>query len=258
MKKIFIVGLVVSLAACNASKKAAKPVPPPVVEQQPVEEETVASIISKLNTIDFKTFSGKVDVDYDDGKGNGRSVTAKLVMKKDEAIWLSAGLLGFEGVRVLITKDSVKILNKLQKEYTATSLAYLQDKIGLPVDFATVQNLLIGNVVFVNSENASKTKQSNGYTITSQDEHFKNLLTVLLPGYLPSSIELNDVDPEQNRSAQLLYNSYKSVAGRNFSTSRNIKVNYKNNITIKLNFQSYDFDGEVTTPFSVPSGYTTK
>ncbi|MCH5683757.1 DUF4292 domain-containing protein [Niabella sp. W65] len=47
-----------------------------------MENEGPSVVISKLNTIDFKTFSGKVDVDFDDGKGNGKSVTAKLVIKK--------------------------------------------------------------------------------------------------------------------------------------------------------------------------------
>jgi hypothetical protein len=261
MKQILLIISVATLASCGASRKAAKtPVvdttaPPPVAA---VENEGPSVVISKLNTIDFKTFSGKVDVDFDDGKGNGKSVTAKLVIKKDEAIWMSAGLLGFEGVRALITKDSVKILNKLQKEYVATSLSYIQDKIGLPVNFATLQDLLIGNAVFVNPDNASLTKEGNGYLITTQDANFKNLLTILLPGYLPSFSKLSDVDTSKNRSAELAYNNYKQVAGRNFSTSRDIRVKYKSNITIKLNFQSYDFDGEVAVPFAVPSGYKTK
>lgn len=248
------------LASCGAGRKAAKTptidttAVPPVI----AENEAPATVISKLNKVDFKTFSGKVDVDFDDGKGNAKSVTAKLVIKKDEAIWMSAGLLGFEGVRALITKDSVKILNKLQKEYIASSLAYLQEKIGLPVDFTMLQDLLIGNAVFVNPVDASLIKEGTSYIVTTQDANFKNLLTVLLPGYLPSLSKLSDVDASKNRSAELTYNNYKQVAGRNFPASRDIRVNYKSNIVIKLNFQSYDFDGDVSVPFSVPSGYKIK
>lgn len=260
MKYLIYLFVACTLVSCGAGKKVTKPAPtPPVVEETPAkEEETAGTILSKLNTIDFKTFSGKVDVDFDDGKGNGKSVTAKLVMKKDEAIWLSAGLLGFEGVRALITKDSVKILNKLQKEYTATSLSYLQDKIGLPIDFTTLQNLLIGNIIFVNKDNASFTKENNNYAVTTQDKNFKNLIKILLPGYLPSTSQLTDLDSTQNRNALLSYSNYINTAGRSFSTIRNIAVNYKSNIKIKLDFRSYDFDGSVSIPFSIPSGYTTK
>jgi len=257
MKQLLLIISLATLVSCGASRKASKTPPADTTAVPPAaaEEEGPSTVLAKLNHIDFKTFSGKVDVDFDDGKGNGKSVSAKLVMKKDEAIWMSAGLLGFEGVRVLITKDSVKILNKLQKEYTATSLAYIQEKIGLPADFATLQDLLIGNAVFVNPADAALTKEGNNYTITIRDAKFQNILTVLMPGYLPSVSRLNDTDPAANRSAELMYNNYKQVGGRNFSTARDIRVSYKNNIRIKLNFQSSDFDGEVTTPFSVLSGY---
>lgn len=259
MKKLLILSLATALFSCSATKKI--PQAPPVIKDNATtapESETPETVISKLNHIDFNTFSGKADVDFDDGKGNVRSVSAKLVMKKDEAIWISAGLLGFEGMRVLITKDSVKIINKLDKEYTATSLAYLQDKIGLPVDFKTLQDLLIGNAVFVNKENASMEKSEYSILLTTQVAKFKNLLTLSMPGYLPTVSKLSDTDENEKRSAELNYNDYNAISGRNFSTSRKINVSYKNNIKINLNFRSADFDGEVSTPFSIPGGYKVK
>ncbi|HOZ95324.1 MAG TPA: DUF4292 domain-containing protein [Niabella sp.] len=259
MKDLFIVLTATMLFSCSAAKKIPKA--PPVIRDTasaPIETETPASVIGSLNHIDFKTFSGKADVDFDDGKGNQRSLSAKLVMIKDNAIWISAGLMGFEGVRVLITKDSVKMLNKLEKEYTASSLAYLQDKIGLPADFETLQNLLIGNAVFVNKENATMEKGTDRYVVSTQSDKFKNVLTVLLPGYLPSVSQLTDTDETQKRTAQLDYADYRSISGRNFSALRNISVKYKNNIKIKLNYRSADFDGEVSIPFTVPSSYKVK
>lgn len=257
MKHLIFIGAIAFLSSCSTTKKATKasPVAVDTTIVASTEKEGPSAVIAHLNHIDFNTFSGKADVDYDDGKGNGKSVNVKLIIKKDEVIWLSGGLLGFEGVRAMITKDSVKIINKLQKEYIATSLSYIQDKIGLPVDFATVQDLLMGNPVFVNKDNASLTNDGSNYVIATESNPFKNLLTVLMPGYLPSISKLADVDASKNRDAQLNYDNYKSISGRNFSTTRNINVHYKNNITIKINFKSYDFDGDVSTPFSIPSSY---
>ena len=71
-------------------------------------------------------------------------------MYKDSAIWLSANaILGIEAMRVLITRDSVKLLDKLNKVYTARSVDYLQDLTSLPLDLPTLQDLIIGNAVFV-------------------------------------------------------------------------------------------------------------
>lgn len=260
MKNLLLIVTLIALAACNAAKKAATK-PPPVVDTttaSPKAKETPADIVSNLNHIDFKTFSGRVDIDYDDDKGNGVNANAKLVMIKDKAIWLSAGKLGFEGVRALITPDSVKIINKLKKEYIAQSLAYIQEKIGLPVDFNTLQDLLIGNAVFISKDNATFTQNGSNYLLSTQDAHFKNLLTVLMPGYLPTLSNLTDADSTKNRDAQLSYGDYKNAAGRNFPNARSINVNYKGKKIIKLNFRSADFDGDVSTPFSVPSGYETK
>lgn len=257
MKKILFICVVVVLASCNASKKATQKAPS-ANDTMDIMKESATTVLSKLNKIDFNTFSGKVDVDFDDGKGNAKSVNVKLIIKKDEVIWMSAGLMGFEGVRGIITKDSVKILNKLQKEYIATSLSYIQDKIGLPVDYATLQDLLIGNAVFVNTHNASISNDNGHYIINTQNADFKNLLTILMPGYLPSVSMLTDIDVSKNRSAELNYKNYKIIGERNFSTLRDIKVNYKSNIKLRLDFKSYNFDEEVSTPFSVPSGYKIK
>ena len=71
MKDLFIVLTATMLFSCSAAKKIPKA--PPVIRDTasaPIETETPASVIGSLNHIDFKTFSGKADVDFDDGKGN--------------------------------------------------------------------------------------------------------------------------------------------------------------------------------------------
>ena len=71
-------------------------------------------------------------------------------MKKDSIIWISVnGALGIEGMRVLIDKDSVRILNKLDKEYQVRSLEYLQEVAAFPLDLRTVQELIIGILFFL-------------------------------------------------------------------------------------------------------------
>ncbi len=49
-------------------------------------------------------------------------------LQKDKIIWISinATLLGIEAFRAVITPDSVKVLNKLDKVYQLRSVSYLQ------------------------------------------------------------------------------------------------------------------------------------
>src|SRR5215210_372051 len=103
------------------------------------------------NKIDFTTFNAKVRVAYS-GKEGGDEATAYIRLKKDSAMWLSLrGALGIEGFRVLITKDSVKVMNLLKKNVQFRSIGYLQEVTDLPFDFATLQDLVVGNPVFIDS-----------------------------------------------------------------------------------------------------------
>lgn len=75
--------------------------------------ELIKEIYNKVikNKIDFNTFNARVRVAYT-GKDGGDEATALIRVKKDSAIWLSLrGPLGIEGLRVLITNDSVKVMN---------------------------------------------------------------------------------------------------------------------------------------------------
>ena len=72
------------------------------------------------NHIDFSSFSSKIEVDYEDGDGKKYDVTAHIRMLKDSVIWISVrAILGIEGLRAYITRDSVKLLDKQNNIYTA-------------------------------------------------------------------------------------------------------------------------------------------
>ena len=90
---------------------------------------------------------------------------------------LANALLGIEAMRVLITKDSVKLLDKLNKTYTARSVSYLQDVTDLPLDLKILQDLIIGNAVFLDSNIVSYSNGNNVINILSVGRWFKNLLT---------------------------------------------------------------------------------
>jgi hypothetical protein len=91
-------------------------------------------------------------VDYHGSNGKNYDVNANIRMLRDSTIWISVNaVLGIEALRALITRDSVKLIDKLNKTYTARSITYLQDVTSLPLDLPTLQDLIIGNAVFIDS-----------------------------------------------------------------------------------------------------------
>lgn len=208
------------------------------------------------NRIDFTTFSAKLDVDYDDPDGKKLDVNAQIRMYKDSVIWVSiTAIFGIEGLRAYITTDSVKVLDKQNKIYIARSIAYLQEITALPLNLQSLQDLLIGNPVFIDSNITSYSKSANTISLHGANELFKMLLTIGETDKLMLSNKLDDVDELRNRTSYLTYSDYENKKGAQFAKKRNITVSEKKKLGIKLNFKQYDFNETLSFPFSVPKNY---
>ena len=215
--------------------------------------ETVTRMQSGM--IEFTTFSAKINVDYQGTDGKKYDVNANLRMYKDSAIWISiTAIFGIEGLRAYITKDSVQILNKQDKVYTARSVSYLQEVTALPLDLHSLQDILIGNPVFVDSNIISYSKNASNVSLLSMGHWFKNLLTLNEAAKIENS-KLDDTDKNRSRTCNLSYSDYENKKGVLFSRKRRITVAEKSNLDIKLDFKSYDFNETLSFPFSVPKNY---
>jgi hypothetical protein len=262
---VILIGL---LTSCRSTKKiqtaiAKKDTVAVVnVPAGPSRNDTVRMIKETLsrvdsNRIDFRTYSAKVNVDYTGGDGKKYNVNANIRMLKDSAIWVSVNaILGIEAMRLFITKDSVKLLDKLNKTFTNRSVDYLREVTSLPLNLYTLQDLIIGNPVFLDPNVVSYSISNNQIALLSLGDLFKNLITVDANDKTLLHSKLDDVNPGRNRTADLTYSDYESKRGKPFSTKRRIVVAEKNRLDVKLDFKQYDFDQEVSFPFSIPKNYS--
>ncbi|HEV7621670.1 MAG TPA: DUF4292 domain-containing protein, partial [Flavisolibacter sp.] len=217
-------------------------------------KKTMNKIVS--NQIDFTTFSAKVNVDYKGVDGKNYNVNANIRMYKDSVIWISAiAVLGIEAMRVMITKDSVKVIDKLSKTYTVRSVSYLQEVTSLPLDLKTLQNLILGNPVFFDPNIVSYSTSNNVISLLSIGKWFKNLLTINASDMALLHSKLDDADRMRNRTADLTYRNYENKKGFLFSTRRRIVVAEKKTLDIKLDFRQYNFNVEVGFPFGIPKNF---
>jgi hypothetical protein len=90
----------------------------------------------------FLNAKGKAQVDL---KGNKQGANISLRMRRDSIIWISASLLGVEGVRACLTRDSVLVLNRIEKEYFTGGYDYLSQLLNVPVSFDQMQALVLGD-----------------------------------------------------------------------------------------------------------------
>jgi Domain of unknown function (DUF4292) len=263
----FLIILVFSLFSCKTVKQINKAIAPKdsssvtIIDQSKLDSiMMVKKTIENLNRnyIDFKTFNAKIKVQYQDSRGKNQDVTAIVRIIKDSTIWISitASLLSIEAYRVLITKDSIIVLNKLEKEVQYRSFDYLQEVTEIPFDYKTLQDLLVGNPVFIDSNIVYYKKTDNQILFSMVGKYFKNLLTVSADNYSLSHSKLDDVDIARSRTADLTYGEYENKSGFNFSTYREITVSEKNKLDIRLNYKQYEFNKELSVSFNIPKNYT--
>jgi Domain of unknown function (DUF4292) len=90
-----------------------------------------------------QSLTAKADVRIS-GDGGSLSASANIVWLKDSAVWMTVRKFGLEAARVLITPDSVFVLNRLEKTYTASDLKGLQQQYSLPAGFEVIQQFILG------------------------------------------------------------------------------------------------------------------
>jgi hypothetical protein len=212
----------------------------------------------KLNTIDCKTFSAKLKVHYEGSDGKDYEFNAFIRLQKDKRIWISINaLLGFEAFRAMITPDSVKVLNKLDKVYQLRSVGYLQEISHLPFDFNTLQSIVLGNPIYLDSNILYYRKEVQGISILSIGPLFRNYLTLNNDLSLKHS-KLDDVDQLRARSCDITYGDYEKTDTVIFSTYRKIAVAEKGRLDVEMNFKNIRFNENLDFPFSVPKNYKRK
>ena len=210
--------------------------------------------------INYKTFSAKIKVKYEDQKGQQPDFYAFVRLYKDSVLWISinSSFLSIEAFRILISKDQIIIINKLDKQVEYHPFKYIQRIAHIPLTFSTLQDLVIGNPVYLGDSVVSYRQTENRLMVGTIGHFFKNLLTISADNKLIERSKLDDINVGQNRTADLTYNNYQTVNGYPFSTDRDITVAEKTKVDISLLFKQFEFNKELSFPFSIPRNYKTK
>ena len=124
--------------------------------------------------------------------------------------------------------------------------------------FSELQNLLIGNPVFLDSNISSYKKEERTISLISIGILFKHLLTVNTGDYTLQHSKLDDVDAIRARTADITYGDYEIKNGIRFSTYRRITVSEKSKVDIKMQFKQFDFNVPLSFPFTIPRNYKHK
>jgi len=251
--------------ACGGSKNAVSSTSPNATTG--VQAKNALQVWQSIND-DKKSInwlSGDFDLDYK-GKPMNIGASAKIIWHRDSVIWIKITKLGFIQVaRAKITRDSVFIVNQIQSQYLAESLSYLETKYGIPADFTTIQNILLGNPVSLTPANELKLEKNTtdlNLLLSGSSARYKNSFFIH-----PTNFSLQKMlieEPAQTRTITIenLKPDALSVGTQSvpFSLQRIITFNSPKTGTTSVSIENYKETIEVNVPktivFVPPVGYS--
>lgn len=226
-----------------------------------VERQTYLSGFQPIlgRTIDFTSFSAKAKMRYE-GKTEKQEFTSHFRLVKDKAIWVSVTAMGgiVQVARVLITPDSFRMINYLQKEVTIMPLADAGKVLPAPVDFQILQNLIIGNVLRQAGKLADATDLGNIIALQVEEENVIQQITYNKADSTIKSLQLRSITGPL-MTGLIQFSNYGSFNGKKFSMDRTVNViNGGDQYNLEMNFNNPTFDQPLELPFSMPKNYKRK
>lgn len=216
----------------------------------------------KLEIVDpqFEYLSSKAKFKFDHA-GKKVSATANFRIRKDSIIWASITPgLGVEFARLLISKDHVFILNKIDKKYYEYSFEELSKEYGFDFNFNLIQSVILGNL----SEPYTNQKVVKGpsyfsYEVKKGQFNFQNFVGT-------KSLKLEKVevsDDSTKNTISVNYGDFILVDQEIFPNKVSAVIDYesevKPNTEIDISYNKLVIEQiPLAFPFNVPSRYGRK
>jgi hypothetical protein len=245
--------LLFSLGLVSCAKKtmptAVAPAPTPVATTIPVDVEE----------IDFGYMHGKGRLVYKDDKKD-QEVKAHIRIRKDSVIWMNFTVVGVQGGKALINKDSITVVSSVRKEYFVFDYKELSKRFNFDVDYALIEAAMLGNLMRARtpSDAVAATEQTNVVTQTIGAVTIKNAISKTSKKI--EKVELNE--SASGNALQIDYSNFQPLGEKQFAYNNLIRVLYKTvtgstiNTSILVEFNKAEVgDKELKFPFKIPPKY---
>lgn len=259
----YLLLLVVFLGACSPSRKVLK---------APLKEEGADYLFARLKEkeLKFNWFSAKFSAEYIN-KGKQNSFSGQIRIRKDSLIWISlTPMLGIEALRVMITQDSVKMINRLDDTYFIGDYELLNRFLNTNIDFDLLQAFLLGNDLqfyedgkFHSSIDRGEYKLSTAARqklkkfVRSSQENMKIFIQNIWLD--PATFKITRADVKEirrdNIKLESTYGGFEQVDGQLFPAKMTYIIWAENTIKVRVEFSKLLLDVPQQFPFRIPPSY---
>ncbi|MBT1704355.1 DUF4292 domain-containing protein [Chryseosolibacter indicus] len=211
-----------------------------------------------IEEIDFDYFQGKARMILRDANKE-REVKANIRIRKDSVIWMTFSVIGVQGGKALINKDSITIVSNVDKEYYVFDYAELSKRFKIDINYRIIQAAMLGNPVIPREETDEVQQESSLYLLKQQtgDVNVVNYINA-------ASQKIEKVEMKEGNSSNSLminYSNFQPVGNKIFPYNGTINLFYKTvsgllNTTIIFEYNKAEVgDRELKFPFNIPKRY---
>lgn len=211
-----------------------------------------------IEQIDFDYLHGKARMVLKDGNKE-REVKANIRVRKDSVIWMNFTVIGVQGGRALINKDSITIISNVDKEYFVFEYKELSKRFNFDFNYEVIQSAMLGNLLM--ERKAADTVEQKGATyLLSQSAGHVDVLNYISAATMKiQKVELKESDT--HNSLTINYGDFQPVGNKLFPYNGTINLFYKTtagllNTTIIFEYTKAEVgDKELKFPFNIPKKY---
>lgn len=245
-KSLWFLAVTLIVLATGCSKKVTAP--------------TVSTPKTTLNIeeIDFDYFQGKARMILRDANKE-REVKATIRVRKDSVIWMQFNVIGIQGGKALINKDSITIVSTVDKEYYVFDYAELSKRFNFNINYGVIQSAMLGNPIIARSDDDQAVQESSMYLLKQQ------VGTINVVNYVnAASMKIEKVELKEGNSSNSLivnYSNFQPVGDKVFPYNGTINLFYKTlsgllNTTIIFEYNKAEVGTrELKFPFNIPKRY---
>jgi hypothetical protein len=199
----------------------------------------------------------KASVDFD-GPDMSVGGTAHIKVEAGKRIWMRVSKFGFEAARALITPDSIYVIDRLNREYAAEPLSYVEKRFNIPARFELLQDILLGNPIFFGDNNYNLATESNQYLLQGGSQNWKTSYWLDRQDFRFDRMRL--LEPATDREVDLRLAEYAAVTGsaQKFAYLRNLTINSSETgrARIQMKFNRVSLNEPTPISFNIPDNYS--
>lgn len=272
LSTLLFVAVLLFLNACKSSQKlVVAPTAANKVDTLAANQMSAKQLLDSVtfNEMKIEWVSAKANVDANIGEDD-KSFSVTLRIHRDSAIWVSINaILGVEAARILITKDSLKLIDRIHNKFAIADYEYLADILRIKIDYHAIEAMLLGNFFGYRNENkfnsvyledkyfilSSLTKRKLRRSLEDKDPNKPIVQDFYIDPLTYRILTMRVEDDKLNKTINTEYSNFSQTTSGLIPLNATTKITADKNISIKIEYTRFNIDEKEEMPFRIPANF---